>query len=183
MTLLTKFGEKRICREHRIAFSARRCPKCEAFRRMVYEASIRALGRPEQYMSIRVPQQGNGSVPQQGNTAEPHARIPLSVWTDPKLHRADVHVYRVLAQAVWQGNVASIGMRRIAEESRMTLKNAHACIGRLVNGGHLQILAAERGRRAMYILTSNVFGQKQGKVDEVISAPSGKRLVSVRKTA
>ena len=65
----------------------------------------------------------------------------------------------------------------------MTLKNAHACIGRLVNGGHLQILAAERGRRAMYILTSNVFGQKQGKVDEVISAPSGKRLVSVRKTA
>ena len=134
-------------------------------------------------MSIRVPQQGNGSVPQQGNTTEPHARIPLSVWTDPKLHRADVHVYRVLAQAVWQGNVAGIGMRRIAEESRMTLKNAHACIKRLVDGGHLLVSAAERGRRSMYILTSPIFGQKQGKADEVISTPHGKRLVSVRNTA
>lgn len=134
-------------------------------------------------MSIRVPQQGNGSVPQQGNTTEPHARIPLSVWTDPKLHRTDVHVYRVLAQAVWQGNVASVGMRRIAEESRMTLKNAHACIKRLVDRGHLQVSASERGRRAMYTLTSSVFGQKQGKVDEVVSTPGGKRLVSVRRTA
>jgi hypothetical protein len=43
MVLITKSGEKRICREHRIAFDGRRCPKCEAFRRMVYEASIRAL--------------------------------------------------------------------------------------------------------------------------------------------
>ena len=122
-------------------------------------------------------------MPLQGNTTEPHARIPLSVWTDPKLHRADVHVYRVLAQAVWQGNVASIGMRRIAEESRMTLKNAHACIKRLVDCGHLRMSASERGRRSMYILTSPIFGQKQGKVDEVVSAPSGKRLVSVRRTA
>lgn len=65
----------------------------------------------------------------------------------------------------------------------MTLKNAHACIKRLVDRGHLRMSASERGRRAMYILTSNVFGQKQGKVDEVVSTPRGKRLVSVSKTA
>lgn len=39
------------------------------------------------------------------------------------------------------------------------------------------------GRRSWYELLSPVFGQKQGKADVIVSAPRGKRLVSVEKIA
>ena len=36
MFLISKSGTKRVCREHRIAFTGRKCPKCEAAKRSPY---------------------------------------------------------------------------------------------------------------------------------------------------
>lgn len=53
----------------------------------------------------------------------------------------------------------------------------------LVKAEHVQMAERKRGQRAVYALTSPVFGQKQGKVNVVRSTPHGKRLVSVEKIA
>lgn len=65
----------------------------------------------------------------------------------------------------------------------MTLRNVHVAIRRLVACGHVAVTDSDRGQRALYVLTSKVFSQKQGKVNEVVSSPRGRRLVSVSKTA
>lgn len=108
----------------------------------------------------------------------------MAVLWDENLKRADAHVYAVLARAVWEGRTASIGLRRIAEQSRMTYRCAQESMSRLIKHGHVKLYKGkgERpGMRAIYFLTSPLFGSKQGKVDTVSYGPNGPRLVSVEK--
>ena len=118
------------------------------------------------------------------NGAWAYARVPLTVLADSTLKRADIAVYAAIASTVWQGRVGSIGNRKIAEISRMSQPSVSRSVARLVKGGHVEISESKgKGYRAIYILTSQVFAKKQGKVDIVRSTPRGKRLVSVEKTA
>lgn len=118
----------------------------------------------------------------EGNWA--YARVPLTVLADATLKRIDVAVYAAISSTVWQGRVGSLGNRQIALIARVSQPTASRSIARLVNSGHIEIAASKgKGYRAIYILTSPVFGQKQGNVNVVRSTPRGKRLVSVEKTA
>jgi hypothetical protein len=113
-----------------------------------------------------------------------YARVPLSVLADATLKRIDVAVYAAISSTVWQGRVGSIGNRQIALIARVSQPTASRAISRLVNSGHIKIAESKgKGYRAIYMLTSPVFGQKQGKVNVVRSTPRGKRLVSVEKIA
>lgn len=127
------------------------------------------------------------ATPKRDSPKEPewaYARIPLTVIADSQLSRLDIMVYAAISSPVFQGNVANIGSRRIAEIARTTQRMVLKSIRKLVDAGHLAIAESKgKGYRSMYILTSPVFGQKQGKVNVVRSTPRGKRLVSVEKIA
>lgn len=112
------------------------------------------------------------------------SRVPASVWTDPRLKHADIRVYCAIAARAFEGNTTSVGTRLIAVESTVGHVMVRKCIARLVKCDHLRLAPRKRGQRPIYVLTSEYFGQKQGKADVVVSAPNGrKRLVSVEKTA
>jgi hypothetical protein len=113
-----------------------------------------------------------------------YARLPWSIITSRKLKRLDGYVYAVLAASVWQGNYASVGTRYIAEILHTTQRRVVESLARLQKEGEIKAADRRRGQRAGYVLPSPVFASKQGKIDEVVTAPSGRRhLVSVRATA
>ncbi len=111
------------------------------------------------------------------------SRIPWTVGTDPKLSSFAVRVYVILAAHVFEGSTARIGVRALARYGAMSKNTANAAIVELSERGHIGIANMGRGQRQMYVLHSEMFGQKQGKVNIVRSTPRGKRLVSVEKTA
>lgn len=133
-------------------------------------------------MSLYVGHTGGTEVGHTGGTLR-YARVPLDVGTDPRLKALDVRVYIILAASVWQGSTTSVGIRYLAEMSCCAKRLAMASLKRLIAAGHVERTVSGRGKRAMYVLTSPVFGQKQGNVDVVVSAPRGKRLVGVAKGA
>lgn len=133
-------------------------------------------------MSLYVGHTGGTEVGHTGGTVR-YARLPLEVLGDKRLKRVDVCVYAAIATVVWQGNVAKTGIRAVAEVAGCSKRIAAGSVQRLAEFGHIQVSENGRGMRASYVLTSPVFGQKQGKVDVVRSTPRGKRLVSVKRTA
>lgn len=112
-----------------------------------------------QSKSIRVSPVPHTSVSPVPHTSEREgfARIPDSVWADDGLKRSDVHVYRVLARVCWEGNTVSLGLRRIAETARMSVRTARECMERLVERGHVKLKDSDRGMRSVYVLTSTRF--------------------------
>lgn len=104
-----------------------------------------------------------------------YGRIPREVLTDCELGAAAVRVFGYLALNVRQGAVARVGQRRIAEQIGMDRGTVAAALLDLVSRGHVTIAAAKRGARQGYVLNSPVFSQKQGRVTEVVSSPSGGR--------
>lgn len=112
-----------------------------------------------------------------------YVRIPYEVGTDPRLTASDVRVYFALASAVWQGNTCTLGNEWIAAMTHICARQVRKSIKKLCEVKYLQMAPRRRGQRAVYILASPVFGQKQGKVNVVRSSPRGKRLVSVEKIA
>jgi hypothetical protein len=112
-----------------------------------------------------------------------YSRVPREVASDRRLKHRDVRVYAVLSSFCWQGNVSQVGRRLIAKLAPCVPRKVPDSLRRLESAGHIQIQPGRRGQRAMYILLSPVFGQKQrAGVDEIISTPNGNaRLVSVRK--
>lgn len=112
-----------------------------------------------------------------------YVRIPYEVGADPRLTTSDVRVYFALASAVWQGRTCTLGNDRIAAMTGVSPRQVRNSIKALVKAEHVQMAPRKRGQRAVYALTSPVFGQKQGKVNVVRSSPRGKRLVSVEKIA
>lgn len=111
------------------------------------------------------------------------ARIPWTVATDPKLSSFAVRAYAILAAHVFEGSTARIGIRALARFAAMGKNTANAAIKELAERGHISIVEMAAGHRQMYVMQSEIFGQKQGNVNVVRSTPRGKRLVSVEKIA
>lgn len=89
----------------------------------------------------------------------------------------------MLAGAVHQGNVASIGQRRIAEKLHLNRETVGKALRELEARGHVKVAKLGKQRNC-YVLNSNIFGQKQrAGVEELISAPSGHRRLATVRTA
>lgn len=100
---------------------------------------------------------------------------------DERLSPAAKLVYAELALWVFQGRTCSIGIRKIAERLSLSKTTVVEAMDSLVRLGAIQVKSGQgRGKRSVYVLMSPVFGQKQGRVTEVVSAPSGgRRFASV----
>lgn len=109
-----------------------------------------------------------------------YGRVPMSVLIDIRLDSDAVRIYGLLAASTRQGNVATVGMRRIGDLLEMSPPTVMRRINRLIELGHLNKSPTEHGKRAAYMLTSPVFGQKQrAGVTEIVSRPKGRRMVTV----
>ena len=110
------------------------------------------------------------------------SRVPWPVLTDPKLSASAVRLYGVLAAHVWQGKTVRLGYRKMAELAAMSKSTVQLAIVELIERKHVTASGMGSGRRNLYTLTSELFGQKQGDADVVVSHPrtGRKRLVSVR---
>lgn len=124
-------------------------------------------------MSIR----GSKTAPQSGSkTAPRYARVPTSVIHDVMLGAASIAVFSEMALWVFQGTTCSIGQRAIAKRLGLSRNTVSEAIKNLVERGHVEMCRPEsRGRRPVYVLTSQIYGQKQGKESVVVSSPSGGR--------
>lgn len=81
-----------------------------------------------------------------------------------------------MALWVFQGTTCSIGQRAISERLGLARNTVADGIEQLIARGHVEMnRSAERGRRPIYVLTSPLFGQKQGKEIVVVSSPRGDR--------
>jgi DNA-binding transcriptional MocR family regulator len=113
-----------------------------------------------------------------------YARIPVEVLFDSRISDQAKLVYCALAMSVFQGSVAFIGQRLIADRFGVSQSTVSRRLRELEKVGHIRRMAGKRGYRAHWALTSVVFGQKQGKVTEVVSSPSGGlRYASVEEVA
>lgn len=141
------------------------------------------------YQSIRVSSRVKRKAFQQGetrieqNTHIRYARLPWSVLTDRTLSSDAKVVYGIMAGHVFQGNVAYIGQRLIADLSGFSPAKVNRLLKKLAQ--YIDVRTDGPGRRSFYVLKSPVFGQKQGKEDVIVNGPRGKRLASVdaRKSA
>jgi hypothetical protein len=138
------------------------------------------------YISIYVDHTGEPLVDHTGEPllANKYSRVPTEVSQDRRLKHRDIRVYGALAASCWQGNVASVGKRRLANLAQCAPRLVIDSLARLVAAGHIAKTPDRlRGQRARYVLLSPVFGQKQrAGVEEIAIGPGGRRrLVSVRK--
>jgi DNA-binding transcriptional MocR family regulator len=108
-------------------------------------------------------------------TSERYGRLPDSVLFDRQLTDFAKVVFSAVARHVFQGNVASIGTRELAKLLGTSQARVARAVRELVKSGAMENRRVKRGQRAMWVLASPVFGQKQGKVTEVVSSPSGGR--------
>ena len=109
-----------------------------------------------------------------------HGRIPACVLLDPALDSLTVRIFGIMTLHVWQGNIAYIGMRLLAELCGVSPATVARRVKKLKESGYIATESVN-GKRSFYRLTSEVFGQKQRDGERVIvSGPRGrKRLVSV----
>lgn len=111
-----------------------------------------------------------------------YGRIPMNLLLDKSVSSEAVRIYGILAASVFQGNVATIGMRRIGALIGKSPATVMRRLRELTEATHIKPGQRKNGQRAFYVLTSPVFGQKQrAGVEELVSSPSrGRRLASVR---
>jgi predicted transcriptional regulator len=110
------------------------------------------------------------------------------VLLDKRVSASGRCVYALLAGTVFQGTVASVGQRRIAELLGFSKNTVNEAVKELATFGHVQVVK-NGAQRYRYHLTSGLFGQKQraldageATVEELVSSPRP-RLATVRKTA
>ncbi|MGL5936987.1 MAG: hypothetical protein ACRCZI_15355 [Cetobacterium sp.] len=109
-----------------------------------------------------------------------YARLPREVLLDSAVSSDAKVVYGVMAMSTHQGSVTYMGQRRIGELLGMSQATVSRRLCELEIAGHVKQKDAGRGWRSFWELVSPVFGQKQGRVTEVVSAPSGgRRFASV----
>lgn len=82
-------------------------------------------------------------------------------------------VYAELASWVFEGRIAKIGQRKIAQLLGFHQETVSLAILELAKRNHIRIGRDGNGKRQAYELLSPAFGQKQGKRDIIRSAPSG----------
>jgi hypothetical protein len=109
-----------------------------------------------------------------------YGRVPETVYLDLALSDSAVRVYAILAAGTRQGNVATLGMRKLADMLGVGRSTINRRISQLVSLGHLKP-SNSQGKRAFYELTSPVFGQKQrDDISTLTSSPRGRvRLATV----
>lgn len=107
-----------------------------------------------------------------------YSRIPDSVLLDCDLTPAARCVYAFLARHVFEGKVARLGQRLIARKLGLNRETVESAIRQLAKRDHLVVVGDGKSRR-MYVLSSDIFGQKQGIKTIIRSSPRGKRMVSV----
>lgn len=118
------------------------------------------------------------------NSPRWHGRVPGSVSLDSRLSDRAVRLYSLLSAYVFHGTTTSIGQRLLAERLGWSQSKVNRAMAELIACDHVVPTEVGVGSRAIYHLTSPVFGQKQGKEKIVVSAPSGgKRLASLREGA
>ena len=129
-----------------------------------------------------------GQKPSHAVGHERYARLPISILHDKDLSAFSRCIYAELAMAVWQGTVASIGQRLIANRLGFSKNTVTAGIRELEARGHITIKRSGK-QRYFYHLESPVFGKKQRALDEgavvaeeLVSFPRC-RLATARKTA
>lgn len=104
-----------------------------------------------------------------------YARIPREVLIDETVSSDAKIVYAVLAMSTFQGAVAYVGQRLIGQTLGISQSTVSRRLAELEGAGHIRQAPDTRGKRAHWELLSPVFGQKQGRKTEVVSAPSGGR--------
>lgn len=111
-----------------------------------------------------------------------YGRIPREVLADRSLSAEAKVVYACLALTTFQGSVAYIGQRLIGEILGCSQASVSRRLRELERAGHIKQNDVGRGRRSFWELTSQVFGQKQGRETVVVSAPrGGRRYASVNR--
>lgn len=122
-------------------------------------------------------QQGETRIEQ--NKLPRYARIPWDLLTNAAIPSDAKIIYAVLAGHAFQGNVAYIGQRRIADLSGFSPSKVNRLMKILIPA-YIDVRLDGPGRRSFYVLKSSVFGQKQGKEDVIVSSPRGQRFASVK---
>lgn len=89
---------------------------------------------------------------------EQYGRSPKSVLSDKNLTHADTRVYGVMSMHAYEGNIVSIGQRRIAELSCMDRRTVRDCLKSLATHGHISTAITKLLRRSVYVLHSSIFG-------------------------
>jgi DNA-binding transcriptional ArsR family regulator len=135
-------------------------------------------------LSIRVPSRRDALCPTQAGrfSKNRYGRIPAEVLTSAELSHSSIRLYGIMAMYVYEGNVVTLGMRKIANMMHVGRSTVSRLLQTLVKAGFVKANPKKAGKRAFYELTSPVFAQKQGKVNVIRSGPRGSRLVSVEKT-
>ena len=117
-----------------------------------------------------------------GRSPRWHGRIPASVLLDTSISSDAVRVYGFLSLDVYQSNLARVGLRVMGRVLGLSRTTVNRRVTELISAGHIRKAPAKSGQRGCYELQSPVFGQKQGKVTELVSAPSGGiRFASIAK--
>lgn len=130
---------------------------------------------------IRVPPERNGkrSMKAERSRKFRYGRIPDEILTDARLSHAAVRLYGIMAMYAYEGNVVTLGIRKMAAMRHVGLATVHRLLKILKDCGHIATDRPASGKRSFYELTSPVFAQKQGKSTVIRSSPRGKRMVSV----
>ena len=113
-----------------------------------------------------------------------YARLPHSVLHDATISVYAKAVYAELSSCVFQGNVASIGQRLIANRLGIAPGSANKAIAELVAAGHITASGIGKERK-QYVLHSQLFARKQANGKTVlVSMPNGaRRMVAVSNRA
>ena len=132
-------------------------------------------------LSIRVPLERNGkrSINAERSRKFRYGRVPDEILTDKSVSHAAVRLYGIMAMYVFEGNVVSLGMRKMAALMHVGIGTIHRLLAKLKQSGYVISKPVANGQRSFYELTSPVFAQKQGKQTVLRSSPKGIRMVSV----
>jgi hypothetical protein len=94
-----------------------------------------------------------------------YARVPKSVLYDQELTPHDIKAYSILSMHVFEGNICSIGQRRLSELANMDRRDIRKHLNNLAARGHIATSIFKLKGRHVYQLNSPIFGQfADGKV-------------------
>lgn len=121
-----------------------------------------------------------------GHSVRWHGRTPANILLDTEMSDFGSRIFGILSLKTFQGNIATLGVRKLADLTKRSKSAVHRAIQELIKSGHVAQASKVRGQRAQYMLTSPVFGQKQRDInsgksskEEIVSGPRN-RLATAR---
>ena len=134
------------------------------------------LKKPDEKISPDLVKKFHAKAPK----CEAFGRAPIRAAADKRLKNSDIRLYVVMAARVWQGNVCRLSFSELAELSTLTKRTVIDAIKRLEKYGYIEAVDCKRERVVtFFVLTSDIFGAKQGREDVIVSSPRGQRYVSI----